>query len=62
VAEEYLIYNFSGILSAVGGALGMFLGWSFYGSACHLLELWRERHNKIGPSLMERKKINRVKC
>ena len=30
-AEQYLVYTNSGIVSAVGGALGMFLGWSFYG-------------------------------
>lgn len=29
-SDEYYIYEFVDILSSVGGALGMFLGWSFY--------------------------------
>ena len=32
VTEEYQIYNFITILSAIGGSLGMFIGWSLFGS------------------------------
>jgi hypothetical protein len=28
--EEYLIFDFSSILTAVGGSLGLFLGFSFF--------------------------------
>ena len=29
VEEEYLVYNFSGIVGTVGGSLGLFIGFSF---------------------------------
>ncbi len=30
ITEDYLIYDFSNILAALGGALGLFVGFSFY--------------------------------
>ena len=31
VSEEYLIYDFIGLVGSVGGTLGLFIGFSFYG-------------------------------
>ena len=28
--EEYLIYDFAGMVGSVGGNLGLFVGWSFH--------------------------------
>ena len=31
VQTEYLIYDFNGLLGFIGGTLGLFIGFSFYG-------------------------------
>ena len=31
VQSEYLIYDFNGLLGFIGGTLGLFIGFSFYG-------------------------------
>ena len=38
VTEEYQVYNFINILSAIGGSMGMFIGWSFYGMHKEVME------------------------
>ena len=39
VYEEYLVYDFNGMLGSIGGSLGMFLGFSFFDLICHFLSL-----------------------
>jgi hypothetical protein len=36
--EEYLIYNFPGMVSSNGVSLGLFLGLSFYGQSITIVE------------------------
>ena len=38
VVNEYYLYDFPAIVSAVGGSMGLFLGFSFYSSAKNLLD------------------------
>ena len=38
VTKEYLIYNEVGMIGTIGGSLGLFLGFSFYGAISDLLE------------------------
>ena len=37
ISEEYLIYDFVGMLGSIGGTLGMFIGFSFFGTLSFLL-------------------------
>ena len=37
ISEEYLIYDFVGMLGSIGGTLGMFIGFSFFGALSFLL-------------------------
>ena len=38
VVSEYYLYDFSAIVSAVGGSMGLFLGFSFYSTAKLLID------------------------
>ena len=37
VAEEYLIYDIIGVIGAVGGTLGLCIGFSIFGKNTHML-------------------------
>ena len=37
VYEEYMVYDFNGILGSVGGSLGLFIGFSFLDVMIHLI-------------------------
>ncbi len=37
--SEYLVYDFSAIVAAVGGSLGLFLGFSFHDGTKKLLDM-----------------------
>ena len=37
VQTEYLIYDFNGLLGFIGGTLGLFIGFSFYGLLTDLI-------------------------
>ena len=37
--EEYLIFDFASILVAIGGSLGLFLGFSLFQSGSQLLDV-----------------------
>lgn len=39
VKEEYVIYDFVGMISSIGGNLGLFIGFSFFDAFCWLLDL-----------------------
>ena len=39
VKEEYVIYDFVGMISSLGGNLGLFIGFSFFDAFCWLLDL-----------------------
>ena len=41
--EEYLIYDFNGMIGAVGGSLGMFLGFSFLDFLFSFIDLINEK-------------------
>ena len=47
VAEEYLIYDFIGVIGAVGGTLGICIGFSIYGKNLLLQCLFIQRLIKI---------------
>ena len=47
VIEEYLLYDFVGILGSVGGSLGLFLGFSFLGLFSDLIDFLQSKFNKI---------------
>ena len=36
--RDYLLYNFEGILASVGGALGLFLGLSFFSTVGQIID------------------------
>ena len=38
VREEYIIYDFIGMIGGIGGTLGLFVGFSFFDAFCWLLE------------------------
>ena len=46
VNSEKLIYDGIDIISSIGGALGMFLGWSFYQMHHDMVEVVRNFLNK----------------
>ena len=39
VMKEYRIYDTAGMVGTVGGSLGLFLGFSFYGALSDILDL-----------------------
>ena len=39
VKEEYVIYDFVGMISSIGRNLGLFIGFSFFDAFCWLLDL-----------------------
>ena len=39
VKEEYVIYDFVGMISSIGGNLGLFIGFSFFDAFCWLVDL-----------------------
>ena len=41
ITKEYLIYNVVGMIGTIGGSLGLFLGFSFYGAISDLLEFFK---------------------
>ena len=43
--EEYLIYDFNGMIGAVGGSLGMFLGFSFLDFVFSFIDFIYEKMN-----------------
>ena len=43
--EEYLIYDFNGMIGAVGGSLGMFLGFSFLDFVFSFIDFIYEKRN-----------------
>ena len=43
--EEYLIYDFNGMIGAVGGSLGMFLGFSFLDFLFSFIDFIYEKMN-----------------
>ena len=48
--EEYLIYDFTGMVGSIGGALGMFIGLSFMDIFFHLVNFWfryNSRHRQL---------------
>ena len=45
--KEYLVYDFNGIVSSVGGGLGLFLGFSCL-STCIQLSKWILRRYTVG--------------
>ena len=47
IIEEYLLYDFVGILGSVGGSLGLFLGFSFLGLFSELIDLLQSKLNKV---------------
>ena len=47
IIEEYLLYDFVGILGSVGGSLGLFLGFSFLGLFSDLIDFLQSKLNKI---------------
>lgn len=46
VYEEYLLYNFIGMIGSIGGTMGLFVGLSFFNVALFLIELIQK---SIGP-------------
>ncbi len=44
--DEYLLYDFSNILAALGGALGLFIGFSFYDCGAMIVDVLEEKSNK----------------
>ena len=38
IRQEYIIYDHIGLISSVGGTLGLFIGFSFYDALCWFLE------------------------
>ena len=47
VKEEYVIYDFVGMISSIGGNLGLFIGFSFFDAFCWLLDLIQKWISKI---------------
>jgi hypothetical protein len=45
--REVVLYDFNTIVAAVGGSMGLFLGFSFYDSALKLASFILQRKNKI---------------
>ena len=41
ITKEYLIYNVVSMIGTIGGSLGLFLGFSFYGAISDLLEFFK---------------------
>ena len=47
VKEEYVIYDFVGMISSIGGNLGLFIGFSFFDAFCWILDLIQKWFSKI---------------
>ena len=47
VKEEYVIYDFVGMISSIGGNLGLFIGFSFFDAFCWLVDLIQKWISKI---------------
>ena len=56
VEEEYLIQDFVGMLSSIGGTLGMFVGFSFVGLSSFVLDHLQRMLEKI----MDKKSLSEV--
>ena len=62
VKEEYLIYDYVGFISSVGGILGICVGISFYGISENLVGLvtigisWYQKRSNGGENAMVKKK------
>ena len=62
VDEEYLIYDFVAMIGAIGGTLGLFIGFSFFDSCGFIIsyleqgfeKLSRKRDKKVVPSTIVR--------
>ncbi len=59
--EEYLVFDFSSIVTAVGGSLGLFLGFSFFQCSSQIafvaLKMVQTITNKIGSRNFDRKTL-----
>ena len=51
--DEYLVYDFSNILAALGGALGLFIGFSFYDCGSLIVDALEKKSNKKVKRLCE---------
>ena len=60
IQEEYLIYDFAGMLGTIGGTLGMCIGFSFVGLVSMLLQYFDSFLDcfKIGKNSIENRKSN----
>ena len=47
---EYLVYDFNGIVAAVGGGLGLFLGFSVFSVATKGMQIFAKNDIKQSPS------------
>lgn len=45
IEEEVYVYDFTTIISSLGGSLGLFLGFSFLDVALRLVQMLEERHS-----------------
>ena len=54
-SEQYTLYDFNAIVSAVGGSLGLFLGFSFFDFVKVLLKLAKRGHEKLAKREPDRK-------
>lgn len=55
VAEEYVVYDASGILAALGGSLGLFLGFSFFDCGAAVLRNLDRGSKKVVTRMSTRK-------
>ena len=54
VHEEYLIFDFSAILVAIGGSLGLFLGFSFFQCGNLVMEMCQRIGNFLSDKILNR--------
>ena len=47
IEEEYTLMGTTAIISAAGGSLGLFLGFSCYGAIWHILDMLERVYNSI---------------
>ena len=55
VQTEYLIYDFNGLLGFIGGTLGLFIGFSFYGLLTDLINTASFISQKVSHCLISSK-------
>ena len=55
IEEEYTLMGTTAIISAAGGSLGLFLGFSCYGAIWHILDMLERVYNSIFSSHKQKK-------